>query len=288
MTKSAVTFGLMTGAITAASVEHLERMPFDSLWVGGHIASDNPSPEAMMQLARLAALTQRVRIGTAVLLLPLYPPAIVAGGEYPKEFEACGVRLDERGSRTDEAIALLRRFWAGEEVTHAGRHHTLERVRIHPSPTQRPGPPIVVAGRSRAAMRRAATIGDGWMPYLYSPERYAQSVAEVHKFAEEGERRLDRFTWIVFLFVNVQDTLQAAHADAAAFLGGTFRQDVDAMLDRVAAVGPADRVAARIRAYADAGADHVVLVPATKADPLDQADRLATEVVPLVVAAPAR
>ena len=53
-------------------------MPFDTLWVGGHVASRNPSPEAMVQLARLAALHQRVRIGTSILLLPLYPPAVVA------------------------------------------------------------------------------------------------------------------------------------------------------------------------------------------------------------------
>ena len=304
MTKSAVavSFGLLTGTITADSIERLEALPFDSLWVGGHVASDNPSPEALMQLAQLAALSRRVRVGTAVLLLPLYPPAILAkqvadldrasggrvilgvgvGGEYPKEFEACGVPLEERGSRTDEGIALLRHYWTGEPVTHAGRHHSVDGVRIHPPPSQRPGPPIVVAGRGRPAMRRAAALGDGWMPYLYSPERYERSVTEINKFADERERPLDRFSWMVFVFVNVQDTVEQARADASGFLGGNFRQDVNGMLDRVAAVGTADRVAGRLRAYADAGAEHVILVPATRDDPLGQAQRLATEVLPLV------
>src|SRR5262245_60559290 len=147
----------------------------------------------MMQLARLSALTERVRIGTSILLLPLYAPAIVAkqvadldratggrvtlgvgiGGEYPQEFRACQVPVAERGRRTDEAIPLLRALWSGEERTHDGRYYPMDAVRIHPPPAQRGGPPIVVAGRREPAMRRAARLGDGWMPYLYSARRYA-------------------------------------------------------------------------------------------------------------------
>ena len=89
-----------------ADVAAMEDLPIDSLWVGGHVASPNPSPEAMVALARLSAATHRVIIGTSVLLLPLYEPAIIAkqvadidaatggrvvlgvgiGGEYPAEF----------------------------------------------------------------------------------------------------------------------------------------------------------------------------------------------------------
>ena len=132
MTGSDVSFGLLMGGVEPPAVAELESLPFDALWVGGHVASPNPSPEALVQLARLAALTTRVRIGTSVLLLPLYPPAIVAkqiadldrasggrvtlgvgvGGEYPQEFEACGVPIEERGGRADEAITLLRRLWS--------------------------------------------------------------------------------------------------------------------------------------------------------------------------------
>src|SRR3954469_12016433 len=112
----------------------LEALPIDSLWTAGHVASDNPSPEALMGLARLSAATERVQIGTAILLLPLYPPAIVAkqiadldrdtggrvilgvgiGGEYPGEFRACQVPVNERGRRADEAIGLIRKLWTAE------------------------------------------------------------------------------------------------------------------------------------------------------------------------------
>src|SRR5215471_12688705 len=134
-TTGALSFGVMTGG-PHTDVAYLESLPIDSLWVGGHVASKNPSPEAMVALTWVAARTERVRVGTAILLLPLYPPAIVAkqiadldratggrvtlgvgvGGEYPDEFAACGVPIDERGARTDETIPLLRALWTGEPV----------------------------------------------------------------------------------------------------------------------------------------------------------------------------
>src|SRR6266508_1590399 len=137
MTNAPVTFGFQTRTTTAEHLRALESMPFDTLWVGGHVAARTESPEVMMQLARLSALTSRVRVGTSALLLPLYPPAIAAkqvadvdrvsggrvilgigvGGEHPQEIEACGVPLQERGRRTDEAIPLLRRLWSAEDVT---------------------------------------------------------------------------------------------------------------------------------------------------------------------------
>ncbi|MHB8665575.1 MAG: LLM class flavin-dependent oxidoreductase [Acidimicrobiales bacterium] len=316
MTNSPTTFGLLTGATTASDIQALEALPFETLWVGGHIASRNPSPEALMQLARLAALTTHVRIGTAALLLPLYPAAIVAkqvadldrvsggrvilgvgvGGEYPQEFEACGVPIGERGARTDEAIPLLRLLWSGDEVSHQGRFHAMNKVRIHPPPAQRGGPPILVAGRSPAAMQRAARLGDGWMPYLYSPERYEKSVHEVRSHADAAGRSLDehkntsesanananQFSWTAFVFVNIEDRAEDAIAGAAAFLGGNFKQDVGPLLDRVAAVGTPEQVAERLRAFVDAGARHLIIAPATNRDPLLLAQRVAAEVRPVV------
>jgi probable F420-dependent oxidoreductase len=302
MTGSDVSVGLLAGSMEPAAIAAVEALPFDALWVGGHVASPNPSPEALVQLAQLASLTTRVRIGTSVLLLPLYPPAIVAkqiadldrvtggrvtlgvgvGGEYPQEFEACGVPIEERGGRTDEAIALLRRLWSADAVSHKGPYHSMADVRIHPAPVQVGGPPIVVAGRRAPAMRRAATLGDGWMPYLYSPERYQHSVVEIRDRAERAERDLAGFQWMVFVFANVRDAAVAARDEASDFLGGNFRQDVGPLLDRVAAVGTPDDVARRLEAFIAAGARHLILAPATRHDWSGQAHRLATDVLPRV------
>ena len=250
-------------------VAALESWPIDSLWVGGHVASPNPSSEALVGLARLSAVTERVSIGTSILLLPLYPPAIVAkqvadldrvsggrvilgigvGGEYPQEFRACGVPLGERGSRSDEAIPLLRSLWSGEMVSHHGRYFPMTDVKIHPPPAQPGGPPIVVAGRKDPAMRRAALLGDGWMPYLYSPRRYASSVSRIRQIADDAGRDLRLFEWYAFIFVNTNQDGHRARREAATMMGGTYDQDFAQMVDNVAAAGTPDEVLERIVQY---------------------------------------
>lgn len=261
----------------------LEVRAIDSLWMGGHIASPNAAPDALVALAQLATVTRRVRVGTSILLLPLYPPAIVAkqiadldrttggrvvlgvgvGGEYPAEFRAAQVPIAERGERTDEAIRLLRRLWTGDEISHDGRFYAMDDVRIHPPPVQPGGPPIVVAGRKPPAMRRAALLGDGWMPYLYSPRRYAESHATIDRVAQAHGRDLSNFGWYAFVFVNIDEDGDRARADATRTLAGTYRQDFGAMIDHVAAAGTPDQVTRRLCELADAGARHFVVSPAT-------------------------
>lgn len=300
---SSLSFGFVTGA-AREEVEALEALPIDSLWVGGHVASPNGAPEAMVKLAQLAALTKRVRVGTSILLLPLYPPAIVAkqvadldqttggrislgigvGGEHPQEFRACGVPVAERGRRTDEAIPLIRRLWSAEEISHAGPFFPMENVRVQPAPVQPGGPPILVAGRKEPAMRRAARLGDGWMPYLYSPRAFAASVRRIGEIAAEAGRDLSRFQWMQFLFTTVRDDAGQALDEAAAFLGGTYRQDFRSMVDHVAAAGTPEQVAARVQAYVNAGARQIVFAVAAQEGRLDMARRIADEVLPRVTA----
>jgi probable F420-dependent oxidoreductase len=285
---------------TRAAVAELEAGGVDSLWVGGHVASPNPAPEAMVQLARLAAVAERVRIGTSILLLPLYPPAIVAkqiadldnlsggrvtlgigvGGEYEGEFRACGVPVAGRGARTDEAMGVLRALWTGEPQTLAGPHFPMDDVRIHPAPAQLGGPPIIVAGRRPPAMRRAALLGDGWMPYLYSARRYGESVERIRATADAAGRSLDRFEWCAFVFVNVHPDRRIARAEAGSMLAGTYRQDVDAFLDRVSVTGDADDVIEGLTAFVAAGAQHLIVTPASLTDREGVTRRFLDDVLP--------
>ena len=296
---------LRIGFVTNAArdeVEALEALPIDSLWVGGHVAAPRPSPEAMVQLARLSALTTRVRVGTGILLLPLYSPAIVAkqvadldratggrvtlgigvGGEYEQEFRACGVPIKERGRRTDEAIPLIRRLWTAEKISHPGPHYPMEKVRIHPAPAQAGGPPIIVAGRKPPAMARATKLGDGWMPYLYSPRAFADSVQRIRELAAQAGRDLSGFEWLQYLFINAGDDPDQARAETAAFLGASYAQDFTSLVDRLAAAGTREQVAARIQAFVDAGARHLIFVP-THADRVGMAKRILDDVLPQVV-----
>ena len=262
-------------------VRALEELGVDSLWVGGHLASPNPSPEPLVWLARLAEQSERALIGTATLVLPWYPPPVAAkqladidrasngrlvvgvggGGEYPDDFTAAGVPIGERGPRLDESIELLRRFWTAEPVDHSGAHFRYAQLRIHPPPARRGGPPIVVTGRRPAAMRRAATLGDGWMPYLYSAERYERSVAVIRGLATTHRRSLDEYLWMAYVMVSVDNDRDAARACAARFLGTTYSQDFDHFIDRVAVTGTLDEAVDGLTSFVRAGARHLVLLP---------------------------
>lgn len=298
---------IKVGLVAAGNIDRaaeLEALPIDSLWTAGHIAAPNPTPEALTSLAQLSAVTTRVQLGTAILLLPLYAPAIVAkqvaeidrasggrvvlgvgiGGEYPAEFSACGVPVGERGPRTDEAIGVLRRLWTGEEISHDGRFYAMESVRIHPPPARPGGPPIVVGGRREPAMRRAALLADGWMPYLYSPRRYAASVATIRQIADEAVRDLSAFGWYAFVFVNIDDDGNRAREQVARFLGGTYKQDFKAMVDSVAAAGTPAEVTAKLSAFVEAGVRHFIFVPAEPDDARREAlvHHLLNDVMPAV------
>lgn len=286
----------------------VEELPVESVWQGGHVLPRTGTGEAITRLALLTAWTERVRVGTAVLLLPLYQPVVVAkqvadldarsggrvtlgvgvGGELPHEFEAVGVPVAERGARTDEAIEVLRALWRREPVTHHGRFFDLDGVTLEPvvspgdeaSAMQPGGPPIVVSGRKPPAMRRAARLGDGWMPYLVSPDAYARSVETITAEAAAIGRDLAGFEWMVFLYCSVRADGDRARADVASFLGSAYGDKPASMLERIAPAGTPDEVAARLQAYVDAGVRHVVISPAAHDDTLEVVRLAATEVLP--------
>jgi alkanesulfonate monooxygenase SsuD/methylene tetrahydromethanopterin reductase-like flavin-dependent oxidoreductase (luciferase family) len=266
---------------SAEAVQDVEALGVDSLWVGGHLASPHPSPEPMVWLARLVEQAQRAVVGTATLVLPWYAPAVVAkqladldrasggrlivgvgaGGEYPDDFAAAGVPIGDRFTRLDESIGLLRRFWSAEPVHHEGRHFRYDGLRIRPPPARPGGPPIVVTGRKVGAMRRAALYGDGWMPYLYSAERYARSVVTIAEIAGGAGRSLDTFRFMSYVMVAVDDDPAAARRAASEFLGGTYEQDFSRFVQRVTVTGNLDQVVEGLRAFVEAGARHLVLLP---------------------------
>ena len=285
----------------------VERLPIDSIWQGGHVLPPSPTGEAITRLALLTAWTERVRVGTAILLLPLYPPVIVAkqladldarsggrvsagvgvGGEFRQEFEAVGVPVGERGPRTDEAIEVLRALWRGGPVSHHGKFFAFDDVELRPvrppgsdAGMQPGGPPLLVSGRKEPAMRRAARLGDGWMPYLMSPGAYARSVGTIRDEAAAIGRDLADFEWMVFLYCSIRRDGDRARDDVARFLGRAYGDKPGAMLDRIAPSGTPAEVAVRIQDYIDAGVRHVIVAPAAPEDTLEVVTLAAEEVLP--------
>src|SRR5215472_17055432 len=296
----------------------VEKLPVDSVWQGGHLLAPTHTGEAITRLALMTAWTERVRVGTAVLLLPLYHPVVIAkqladldsrsggrltvgvgvGGEFRAEFDSLGVPVSERGARTDESIEVLRALWRGGPASHQGKFFSfsdveLRDVRFFSSAAEdydgegaggmRPGgPPIVVAGRKEAAMRRAARLGDGWMPYLVSPQAYARSVAVISEAAAAAGRDLAGFEWMVYLYCSVRRVRDAARDDVAGFLGSAYGDKPRSMLDKIAPSGPPEEVAARLQEYVDAGVRHIIISPAAHRDTLGIVELAAREVLPML------
>jgi probable F420-dependent oxidoreductase len=172
-----------------------EELGYDSIWAGDHLSYRNPILDIVVALSTFAAVTERITLGAGVVLLPLRHPSVVAkefasldyvsggrvilgvgvGGEGAGDFEAVGVPIRERGARADEAMGALRALFAEAPASFAGRYFAFEGISIEPRPAQAGGPPLWVGGRSEAALRRAAVLGDGWIPIWVSAETFARS-----------------------------------------------------------------------------------------------------------------
>ncbi|MCH8195603.1 MAG: TIGR03619 family F420-dependent LLM class oxidoreductase [Chloroflexi bacterium] len=206
----------------------LEELGYAGTWFGDHVMTDmRPLGDILTSMAAAAMVTKELDLISGVLLLPLRHPVPVTkaltnidhlskgrltvgvgvGGEYPAEWEACGVPVRERGARMDEALEVVTRLWTEEHVDHEGRFYPLRDVTLTPKPYQRPHPPIWLGGRREASQRRAARYGAGWIPYLVTPERYEAGLRSIERYADECGRKLDMgsFTRAILVFVGLTD-----------------------------------------------------------------------------------
>jgi probable F420-dependent oxidoreductase len=286
-----------------AFVQLVERCGFDALYTGDHVAFAIPILDPLLQLAQAAAFSRRLRLGTCVYLLPLRHPVPVAkqvvtldhltegrlvfgvgaGGEFPGEFNACGVPLDERGSRLTEGIEVLRKLWSGLPVSHAGRHYRFDTVQMLPPARQPGGPPIWVGGRSEAALKRAALHADGWVSYVVTPGMYAESLATLRRIAAGHGAPPRPFTTAHLLFLRVDRDEQTAFAAANACLSVRYGMDFSKPTRRYGVLGTPQQVASQIRAFYDSGVRHLVLDFVGPYEERDaQLERFAADVRPLL------
>jgi probable F420-dependent oxidoreductase len=283
-------------------VELVDHCGFDSLWVGDHISFPVAIFDPLLQLAQAAVVSRRLVFGTAVYLLPLRHPAPVAkqvatldhlsegrlifgvgvGGEFPKEYELCGVPLNERGARLSEAIPILRKLWSGAPVSHpGGRYPAFDAIAMQPPPRQAGGPPIWFGGRSEGALRRTGRLGDGWLAYVVTPDMYRAALEKIA--AAAAGRALASFGSGHLLFTRLGRTYEEALDAATLTLSRRYAMDFRRAAERYAALGPPEQVAQSIRAFHAAGVRHVLLDlvgPYEERD--DQIRWVARDVLPLL------
>jgi probable F420-dependent oxidoreductase len=266
----------------AAEARVAEEAGYDGVATGEHLFFHGPVANGFVTLAAAAGATTRVRLLSSLTVLPLYPAALAAklattldqvsggrfdlgvgvGGEFPPEFVAAGAAVSERGARADEALELIRALWAGNgPVDFAGRFTTVPGLALQPGPVQPGGPPIWLGGRRPAAIRRAGRFGDVWMPYMYSPDQLAQSLAEVRAAAEQAGRDPAAVSGAIFCWGGVDTDAARSRREVVDFVSAVYQQDFDRLADRYLLHGDPDRVTARAREYADAGATTLVFSP---------------------------
>lgn len=284
----------------AGNARRLEALGYDYVGCGEHVSFHGPTSNSFISLSVAAGATERIKLISAIVLLPLYPATLAAklaatldvvskgryhmgvgvGGEMPREFEACGVPLNERGARTSEALQVIRRLLSEDKVTFEGRFNTLHDVSIAPPPCQRPLP-VWVSGRKDAAMKRAARYGDGWMPYMYTPDMLADSISKIRAFAVETGRPADAVQPAIFAFTCCHADREQAFAMAIARLSTQYAQDFSKIADRYVVMGNPEDCRRRIRQYVEAGARTIFLSSACPADYLPANEELlAREVLP--------
>lgn len=304
MTQSHLTFGVLPGGSTPqeflAAVQTAETLGYDSAWVGDHVLWPSFWPEPLVMLAAASAVTERIHLGTGILLAALRRPAALAkqtatlqwmsngrlrlgvgaGGEYAKEFEASGVPLDERGSYLDDTLEALTALWSGDEVTVRNRQIEVEGARLDVVPA--PRIPVWVGGRSAAGQRRAAQYGDAWMPFVITPERFAEGWANVRARAEAFDRDPGAIVPALQLWGQFDDDLTEALPVIAARIESTYRVEFG-RFERYTVYGDAEMWASRLQEYVDAGVRHFNFVFAG-GDRLMQLTRIATDVIPRLAA----
>ncbi len=261
-------------------VELVDLGGYDSLWVGDHISFALPIFDPLLQLAQAAVISRRLQLGTAVYLLPLRHPTPVAkqastldhltegrfifgvgvGGEFPKEYEACGVPIGERGARLSESLAVMRKLWTGEPASHQGRFFQFEGVTMQPPPRQAGGPPIWCGGRSDAALRRIGRLTDGWMSYVVTPDMFREGLQKIADAAGAAGRVFNRgFGTSHLLFTRVDDTYEKALDAATLSLSTRYAMDFRKAAQRYCALGPPAAVVDSIRKFYAAGVRHLIL-----------------------------
>jgi probable F420-dependent oxidoreductase len=224
--KFGIALGALNAHFHVDAAEEAERLGYESVWLPEHLVlpvrmsrspygSDEHPPvppttpvfDAFTYLGYLAGRTREVRLGTHVYNLGLRHPFtaaravqtldVVSDGRVEfgigaswleEEWRAVDLDFASRGRRVDEALEVCKRLWTEPEVAHAGEFFRFDTVAFEPKPIQQPWPPIVVGGESAAALRRAASAGDGWIGMGHTLDTAAAPIARLRDLRREYGR----------------------------------------------------------------------------------------------------
>jgi len=277
-------------------LERAEALGFESAWVVEQVLGTLPCLEPVELLSWAAALTSRIRLGTAVLLTPLRSPVHLAkslatldqlsGGRLdvgiglggnPKIYAAFGISAARRVARFNEGLRLMQALWTEPRVTFAGEFWQLENAALEPKPLQRPHPPLWVGAHHPDAFRRSVAWAKGFMGAgSATTATFAKEVALLRTLLTEAGRDPGSIEIGKRVYVGVDRDRDRAGRRMAEYFGGFYgRAELAA---EVSVWGSIDQVVAGLREVTAAGAELVMLNPVF--DEVEQLEVLAAEVVP--------
>lgn len=267
---------MLTGPLDQrrARLEQVARGGLDYVFVADHISFHTGfGMDGLIQATTAAALEPTLGIHIGVYLLALRHPVPVArqisslcesapgrlvlgvgvGGEDRHEIEICGVDPATRGRRTNECLEVLRGLLSGESTDFSGEFFELEKALIRPVPD--PAVPILIGGRSDAAIHRTARLGDGWLGVWCSPRRYAEVLAQIGEEASEAGRQDVRWRHGLQIWVGVDETRDAARKRLAARMESMYQIPFE-RFEKYSPYGDATEIADFLAQYVEAGAGH--------------------------------
>jgi probable F420-dependent oxidoreductase len=295
-------------AITSLA-QRADALGFDSIWVTDRLlipvksaspypysatgafplGPDEPWLEPLTAVTYLTTVTRRIKVGTSVLVIPYRNPVVTAkalatadylsGGRvilgagvgwWREEFDALGVRFEDRADRTVEYLRLMKEIWTGSRVRFEGRFARIaEAGGVRPQPAQKPHIPIWIGGHTRAALARVVDVGDGWHPLGLRPP--------VKLYPAEMAAAVRRLSDMAATARRDPSTITITFKGPLRFQDGAGR-------DRIPLSGSAAQIAEDLSAYVAAGVEHFVLdfSVATVPEMLEVLERTMTDVKPRI------
>ena len=278
-----------------------ERLGYDGLWALDRIQGHQSVLEPLVLLTAAAAVTRRIRLGVAVIILPLRSPVELArttasldrlsGGRLDlgvglgvdrERVGAVGLDPARRAARMTDSIAVIRGLWTGERASVDGATLSIRDWMIRPTPAQRPGPPIWFGGHHPDALRRAVALGDGWLGAgSVSMEDFGREIAFVREELARAGRPEAGFGLGKRLYLALDDRRGSRRPALRRWLADHYRDPEKA--EKVAAMGPATAIVDAALQIVDQGGRLVIFHPVT--DEERQMREIAAEVLPAIRAA---
>jgi probable F420-dependent oxidoreductase len=280
----------------------VEELGYDSLWVWDHVLlgvePNFPIIESLTVLTAVAARTSRIKLGTGILVLPLRNPVLLAkqlgsmdqlsngrllmgmaSGWYKREFDAMGIPFERRGKIMDANLEILRALWTEPSVSGEWGPHKVSKAVMYPKPVQQPQIPILIGGYVDRVLKRAATVGDGWLTYFYTPEAFAKSWTKIRAFAEEAGKDSNALKSAAQLPIMVGPSRAEVEGEMMDWLNKEwdFPSNSDCSRDS-AIMGTVDECVEQLEAHHEVGVQKIIFVPYKYE--MSQVETIAREILP--------